>query len=249
MGRTYALLRSCAPLLAVGLLSGCDEQPASPQLTPVVAQDDLAFELVAIQGAQEPFADLAMFFEFNATDNDLGVQVFLDAEGWDLVSAKAPDQRSILQFMARNQLGSLGITELRFESAEPSPAGVLARFPAGPYAFRGRTVERGMQLVGVAYLSHDLPPAPVVTPDGDEDVDPDDTVIRWNPIPGLAGYEVIVSNEDNGRSMTVEMGPDATSLRVPAEFMEAGAEYKAEVLSIYPNGNKTITEVTFATAD
>jgi hypothetical protein len=36
-------------------------------------------------------------------------------------------------------------------------------------------------------------------------------------------------------------------LKVPSEFLEEGAEYKAEVLAVLPNGNKTISEGLFYT--
>jgi hypothetical protein len=139
-------------------------------------------------------------------------------------------------------------TELRFESAEPSPAEVLDAFPPGEYRFGARGVEGG-KLAGTAELSHDLPPAPVFTPEDGDETDPAATVIAWDPIPGLAGYEVIVENEDTEVSMTVQLGPSATSLTVPAEFMEADTEYKAEVLAIAQNGNKTIAEHSFTTGD
>jgi len=37
------------------------------------------------------------------------------------------------------------------------------------------------------------------------------------------------------------------SLKVPPEFLTAGAEYTFEVLAIAANGNRTITEGTFVT--
>jgi hypothetical protein len=85
--------------------------------------------------------------------------------------------------------------------------------------------------------------------DGDGDVDPDNLVITWNAIGGLDGYEVIVENEDAEVALSAELGSDATSLTVSSEFMEADSDYKAEILAIAMNGNKTITEIEFSTAD
>ncbi len=36
------------------------------------------------------FADAAVFFECNATDVDLGMQLFFDAEGWETVQISGP---------------------------------------------------------------------------------------------------------------------------------------------------------------
>ncbi len=245
--------RYAAPLV-VGfvLLIGCNDKPASPvgalvDDTPTTGESTL--DLFGFGGASMDFADLEVFFEFNSTDNDLGFQVFLDAEGWDIVQARDPAGKQILDIRAKKALGDLGITELRFESAEPSPAEVLALFSAGGYEFRGRTVEEALTLGSTGFLSTALPDAPVFTSPAAVDVDPDNTIISWNAIGGLDSYEVIVGNEDSGFSISVELGPDATSVTIPSEFMEAGADYKAEILSIAMNGNKTITEIEFSTAD
>jgi hypothetical protein len=45
----------------------------------------------------------------------------------------------------------------------------------------------------------------------------------------------------------VLLGPSATKLTVPSEFMEPDSNYKAEILAIAINGNKTITEIEFST--
>ncbi len=238
-------------LLVAGfvLLIGCEDAPAGPGVGAVV--DDTSptdLDLFGFGGPSMPFADLEVFFEFNSTDNDLGVQVFLDADGWDKIQARDPAGKMILDFTAKKELGTLGITELRFESAEPSPGEVLALFSAGGYEFRGHEVEEDFTLEGTAMLSTALPPAPVfLNPEDGDVVDPDNTVIEWDEIPGLAGYEIIVENEDTGLSMSVLLGPSATTLTVPSEFMEPDSNYKAEILAISTNGNKTITEIEFTT--
>lgn len=240
----FALL----PAVGILLLLACSETPTTPEASHEAAapRADREEPVLDIAGPGEPFDDLAMFLEFNSTDDDLGVQLFIDADGWDRLTGWSPDRNQVLQIIAKGQLGELGLTELRFESAEPSPAEVLEAFPSGEYRFAARSVEEG-KLAGVAELSHTLPPAPVFTPADGDQTDPDATLIAWDPIGGLAGYEVIVENEESGLSMTVRLGPEATSLTVPPEFMESDAEYKAEVLAIAENGNKTITEHTFST--
>jgi hypothetical protein len=241
---------SGAALLLAGLLVGCDEtraNPAEPLEARATLDRDEEGDSDVCEGRRVPFSALAIFLELNATDNDLGVQVFLDAEAWNRVQATAPSGRTVLDFEARREVGDLGLTELRFESAEPSPEEVLSAIKAGRYHFRGALVEGGC-LDGHAMLSHQLPQAPTITSPLGDRVDPKNTVVKWNPIGGLAGFEVIVSDETTGRSLEVRVGPDATSLHVPREFMQSGTAYKAEVLAIARNGNKTITEVEFATA-
>jgi hypothetical protein len=192
------------------------------------------------------FADSEIFLEFNSTDNDLGVQIFLDGEDWRRVKIYSPFEEPILDIRAKRELRELGITELRFESAEPSPGEVLGLFAPGEYTFAGRTTE-GVRMTGTGTLSHDLPDPPDFSPSNGESVDPEDVEIRWKAVPSAESYQVIVESEDTGASMEVELSGDARSLRVPSTFLEPGALYKAEVLAISENGNKTITEGFFNT--
>jgi hypothetical protein len=237
-------------IVATAALVACDQTPAAPvdgaegPVGDALQQSDLFAEA---RRPTEEFGDLEIFLEFNSTDNDLGVQVFLDGDAWDRVVARDPTGHTVLDFVARHRLGALGLTEMRFESAEPSPAEVLRLIRPGEYVFRGRTVDGG-RLLGEAELSHDLPPAPVITAPTGTGVDPDDTVVRWNAVAGVEGYEVIVENVETEATLEVSLGADATSLHVPTEFMEGGTEYKVEVLAVAENGNKTITERDFETA-
>jgi hypothetical protein len=49
------------------------------------------------------------FFEFNSTDNDLGVQLMLDGEAWEVVRAFDPGQRQIFEIAALGRLKQLGL--------------------------------------------------------------------------------------------------------------------------------------------
>lgn len=221
---------------------------------PVVLVAGAALVLVAASRAgrggegEIPFDEARIFFEFNSTDNDLGAQVFLDGEAWSRLEIVDPRGVRILDIKAEGSLGELGLTELFFESDEPSPEEVLALFRAGKYEFEGQTVE-GDELEGEARLSHNLPPAPSIRVPSfpGEELDRANAVIEWEAIPGIAGFEVIVENEDVGSEMTVPLSAATTSLHVPEEFLDPDTEYKVEVLAVAANGNKTISEREFVT--
>lgn len=208
--------------------------------------------------APEPFDQAEIRIELNATDEDAGIQMLLDGEGWDTVKVYSPDNNKLLRIKADGSVGDIGVTELFFESAEPSLAelpleDMLVMFPEGEYRVEGRTVD-GQRLVGTATLTHAIPAAPqVVSPAEGETTDPHDTVVSWEPVadpPGsqITGYQVIVEREDPLRVFSVDLASSATSVTVPAEFLEPGTEYKVEVLAIEESGNQTITEIEFQTA-
>jgi hypothetical protein len=226
----------------------------------------LAAALAPPTGAAE-LDEAQIFIEINDTDGDAGIQLFLDGEGWDKMKVFDPDGKKVFDVDGNGSVGFQGITELAFESAEPSfdvqpLADFLALFPEGTYTFVGRTAE-GEPLEGEGELTHALPAAPLLVspPDGADDVDPGDTVIEWQPVadpPGssIVGYQVIVETEEEVapgeeivRTFAVDLGPGATSVTVPAEFMTAGAEYKYEVLAVEESGNKTISEAEFETEE
>ena len=239
-------------------------------LVPVVA---LILTAPAPEGwAREiPFSRAKMIIEFNSSANegvgDVGVQVLLDGEPWKLVSMKRPDGLIILNILSSGSLRKQGLTELFFESSEPSLDEVplkefLARFPEGKYEFEGRTID-GQEIEGEAKLTHVIPAGPViVSPEAGDVVDPQNLVISWEAVTKkiegsgagdlkIVAYQVIVERTDNDQlgaaprtfDITLPATSDPTqSVTVPPEFLEPGTEYKFEVLAIEKGGNQTITE-------
>ena len=216
------------------------------------------FAQVAQSSDQIPFDDAKIIIEFNATDNDIGIQIFLDGEGWEDVKVVNPDGQRIFEVKGKGSVGEAGVTELFFESAEPSLDDVplekfLALFPAGEYKFLGQTVE-GHKLVGAATLTHVIPDGPVLVSPGQGAVeDPNKTLIMWGPVtspPGIeiVEYQVIVEREDPLRVFSVHLPATATRVTVPPEFLEPGIKYQFEVLTIEASGNQTLTESFFETA-
>lgn len=200
-----------------------------------------------------PLEEARIFLEYNQTDGDLGVHVFLDGEDWRQLEIESPSGQRIFAVRGRGGFGDLGMTELFFEGAEPSLSEVplaelLALFPEGEYDFSGRTVD-GEEIGSEATLTHAVPDGPVVS----TRVGPGDFVqISWTtvtgPAPGfpdqaivIAGYQVIVG------SFQVTLPASATRVTLPPEFvasLDAG-EHELEVLAIEEGGNQTITVGSF----
>lgn len=223
------------------LMLGCSGEPTAPGAAlggaagaKVGAWDDASFVSVM------EFDDSEIFLEWNSTDGDLGVQVFLDGEDWKQLKIVNSAGNQILDIGAHKALAELGLTELRFESAEPSPEEVLELFGPGPYEFIGRSTDN-VKLEGDGELFLELLDPPVIT------VVPASGVVNWNAVPGADHYEIIVENEEAGLEFFVQLPGGATSVTIPSEFLEPGTLYKAEVLAVAENGNKTITEMVFST--
>lgn len=214
-----------------------------------------------------PFASIKFFIEYNETDGDIGLQVFVGGEPpYGKLNGFGPDGEKILAVGPERGLKMQGISELFFESAEPPLAtfsleAFLARFPEGSYRFESETITATNQK-GDGMLTHVIPAGPVITsPKEGEVVDPSTTVVVWEPVTHTAalnppqrpvtivGYQVIVTREDPIRAFSVDVGPEVNSVSVPAEFMEPGTEYEVEILSIEKSDNQTISLLSFETSD
>jgi hypothetical protein len=219
------------------------------------------------EGNEIQFSKARMYIEFNSSANDIGIQVLLDGDQWRNVTMYTPDERTLLDIVARRGIRQQGLSELFFESAEPSLDEVslevfLGRFPEGTYEFEGMTVE-GVEIEGEAQFTHVIPAGPeIVQPvSATEDppvVDPGDAVIEWSPVTEtfdgssdieIKGYQVIVEQVEPARTYMITLPADATEVEVPEEFFEQrDTLHKFEVLAIEVGGNQTITEGEFLTA-
>ena len=209
-------------------------------------------------GSQIPFEDATIIVELNDTDQDAGIQIFFDGEGWEEVEILNPDGETIFSAEAQGSVGEIGVTEFFLESEEPSLAELpledfLALFPPGEYQFTGTTVD-GEELESTATFTHAIPAGPVlVSPEEDAVVDLTDLAVVWDAVadpPGsqIVQYQVIVEREDPLRVFSVHVPAEVTSVTVPPEFLDPATEYDFEVLAIEEGGNQTLSESSFSTA-
>jgi hypothetical protein len=213
-----------------------------------------------------PLEASTMIIEYNASAEDIGVQFFLDSEGWRTVEIFDP---SGVEIFSADTSGILtrqgGGTELFLESVEPEIVDLpirrfFNRFPEGTYKFRARN-NAGDLLVGSAEFSHDLPAGPaLITPVPASGAEcarrvPLPVVIAWNPVTrsihgeplNIVGYELIVENDDDV-NFDVKFPANILELTVPNGLLKPGTDYIFEVLAVEEGGNQTITEGCFRTA-
>lgn len=245
---------AAATLVLVGVVAA----PASAQQDRQAPEHRQAGPVVHVPDAR-------IKFEINATDEDGGIQVFLDADPWESMSILDPDGEVVYSTSTQGNVGQLGGTELFLETGEPpfdelSLAELLALFPEGEYQFRGRGIE-GERFVGSARLTHDLADGPtLVSPlEGGPLQDPDDTTVTWEPVEPangspIIGYQVLVVDPNTGLkalpkiTLDVMMPPTATSLAVPPGFLQPNTEYEWEVLALEEGGNQTLSSSFFTTS-
>lgn len=122
---------------------------------------------------ETPFDEARLFFELNDTDGDLGIHGKIDGDEWKYLEIEDPRDRKMLNIWVRGRLRKQGLTELFFESAEPTfdelnPVKFFRRFPEGEYDIEGVTLD-GEERESEVWLSHIIPAAPEATADGTSD--------------------------------------------------------------------------------
>ena len=220
-----------------------------------------------------PFDEAELYFELNNTDGDLGIHSLIDGEPWKRLTMEDPRERKMLNIFVQGRLRRQGLTELFFESAEPTfgelfPRKFFRRFPEGVYEIEGITLD-GAEMESETLLTHLVPaPAANITVNGQsvpEDCDEGlvplvdgSVLIDWDAVtlshPELGRtnepievvqYEVVVENEETELVFSVELPPDTTEVDLPESFTASGGEFKLEILTREESHNQTAVETCF----
>jgi hypothetical protein len=214
------------------------------------------------------FSEAQLYFELNNTDEDLGLHGSIDGDTWTELAINGPGGR-LLSLFTQNALTSHGMTQLFFESAEPTfddlrPAAFFRRFPEGRYRITGR-LKGGAGIASSVMLSHVMP-APVdnVTVNGVPAAASCDAplptvsapvMIDWDPVTeshptvGKQGtirigqYQFFVERE--GVKLGVDLPPTVTEFDIPQAITAMGDEFKFEIIARTATGNNTAIESCF----
>jgi len=224
-----------------------------------------------------PFSVANVFFELNNTDGDLGIHALIDGEPWKKLKIEDTRERKMLNIRLTGRLKKQGLTELFFESAEPTfdelaPEEFFKRFPEGEYEVEGVTLE-GIEMESTSVVTHLMPAPPNISVSGvpvpdDCDEDPGPAVtgpytVSWDPVstshPDLGRrdesidvvkYELVVEREEpDPLKFSIDLPPSVTSLQLPTGLASPGEEFKVEVLVREASGNQTATESCFQIAE
>ncbi len=197
-----------------------------------------------------PFDVAEIFFELNNTDGDLGIHGMIDGGPWTRINIEDPRDRNLMAIWTMGRLRRQAVTELFFESAEPTfdeldPEDFFARFPEGTYEIEGRRQDR-RELESETEVTHTLPapPEPTVNTEplaevcDDEDPDFKPTVVSA-PVT-IAWPAVTESHPDLGnRSVPVTINNYEVVVEVVLELN--GEEFASVFSTILPPGERSLT--------
>lgn len=251
--------------------TGIDVLRLSLIMTVALASITITSMAAASEDEETPLDVAELFFELNNTDGDLGIHGLIDGDAWKQLEIENPREDQILMVRIVRNLAAQGLTEIFFESAEPTfddllPEVFFARFPEGTYEISAKTIE-GSELESETEVTHLLPAPPLVSVNGSaaaDDCDADQptvmapVTISWDPVteshPELGrtfepitvvNYEVVVEIDETPFRTSTILPPDVTSFQVPSEILALGEEIKFEVLVREESFNQTAVESCF----
>ena len=205
-------------------------------------------------GDEIPFDVAEIFFELNNTDGDLGIHGKIDGGPWTRIEIEDPNGRRMLAVRTSGRLRRQAVTELFFESAEPSfdeldPVDFFARFPEGTYEVEG-TSQDGEELESETEVTHTMPAPPVPTVNGeplaevcdDEDPDYDATEVSVFDLPVVIEWpEVTTSHPDLGTDPPIAVVINNYEVVVEVELEVDGEEFASVFSVILPPGETSMT--------
>lgn len=239
---------------------------------PALAAVMLVLGIASVVGhaQSKPFPVAQLFFELNDTAGDLGIHGEIDGGPWTWLRIEGPGGRQLLSLVSQGRLRTQGMTQLAFESAEPTfdelaPGDFFRRFPQGYYDIEGRAQD-GTELESEVYLSHVLAePPPNITVNGqgaaasceamDLPVVAAPLVIDWDPVtrshPDLgrrgpvqvSRYQFFL--ELPGGKLSVDLPSTTTEYALPAIAAPPGSVLKFEIIARTATGNNTAVESCF----
>ena len=127
----------------------------------------------------------------------------------------------------------LGITDVLYETSEPSIEELEEDFPAGEYTFSAELIDDDKELegTGTVTLAYEVLAAPTITfpledASGINAANP--LTITWTGIDADADAEEIileVEADETGETCAIELDVDATEFTIPANWMLSGTNY------------------------
>ena len=189
-------------------------------------------ELWADEDEEPEFDEAELFFELNDTDGDLGIHALIDGDAWKRVVIEDLSERKMLDVLVRGRLRQQGLTELFFESDEPtfdeqSPEEFFKLFPEGDYKIKGVTLE-SEELESEVELTHVMPAPPGdVTVNGQAIRSPDEEGECDEPLQTTSGDVRIEWDRVTTSHPTI--GEPNSSTEITIIRYEAVAEWEDEV--------------------
>ncbi len=201
-------------------------------------------------GEEIPFDVAEIFFELNNTDGDLGIHGMIDGGPWTRIKIEDSRDRNLMAIWALGRLRRQAVTELFFESAEPTfdeldPSDFFARFPEGTYEVEGRAQD-GQELESETAVTHTLPAPPEPTVNGKplsafcDDEEPEFAPTEVT-VPVTIAWPAVTSSHPDLGNISVPVNINNYEVVVEGDLELDGEEFTSVFSTILPPGERSLT--------
>jgi len=202
------------------------------------------------------FESLAFHVVYNGTDDD--AQVIIEAEAFDEtimteLSITGPNGEEVNEMEFKDS-EDLGITDVLFESSEPSISVLEQDFPAGIYIYSATFInDNDLEYIGTGTieLSYDILALPAITfplPANTGIFPGNAFTITWANIPaGAKAIHLEIEADLSGETFSVDLDTNTTEFTIPANWMIPNTEYVIDLEVVHDNDNVTVVDVIFTT--
>jgi hypothetical protein len=210
-----------------------------------------------IEECEDGLDQTAVFFEFNSTDCDAGIQFFWDGPAWKSMIVKDKHGREVLDVFPLRNVRAVGLTEGRFEGDEPqlisedkecyledenvleAIKNFITQYKKGKYTFKGMAAKEKCFLLGDTKLTYNIL-QPVVF----DEIDLPE--ISWNAPSGVlfppgssevVSYEIVIelvveASDEQVFKETTTLPGDATSYSVSQTFMDLIESFEEDIVEL-----------------
>ncbi len=196
------------------------------------------------------FEDVSMSVVYSATDDD--AQIIVQGGADDaFVKVRVTGPGGAVKLRVRVKDGAdLGYADFQFDSPEPSLEELEHAYPAGEYLFAARTAA-GSRLRGQVEWSYELLDAPVITfpMEGDEGIPTAGLTVLWEEIEDADAIRFEIEDEEEEVALTADLPGEATSFMVSDGWLRPETVYTLDIKAIAENGNQTVSDLRFLTAE
>ena len=196
------------------------------------------------------FEDLALFVVYNVSDEDAQIIARGGSEdGIRKVVIFGPRGKVCHNAYSKDK-GWIGQADFQFDTPEPLLEDLMEAYPPGVYCFRGKTVD-GDILANTVELSYDLldPPTIIYPQEGATDIPTDGLVVLFEAPEGTEAILLELEDEEEEVALKVDLLADTSSFEVPNNWLKPGIEYVLDIKIIAENGNQTVRDIRFMTAE
>ncbi len=210
--------------------------------------------LPVIATAEKPwfdaFEDPALILVYSVSDED--AQIITRGGSEDpLESLVIFGPKGVVRKKIRFKDGArIGEADFQFDTPEPSLDDLKAAYPPGKYLFWGQTVS-GKILHNTVDLSYELlsPPEILYPGNGKVGIPTNNLVIQFAAPDEAEAIRLEIEDEEQERTVKVDLSGDASRFSVPNGWLEPGTEYVLDIKAIAENGNQTVCDIRFVTEE